>query len=246
MRGFLPAPNHRGVLLPRSLGLLVLAGAVAWTAGAELAGGVERAGWAALAGCALAFAAGLLDDLVPGGPRGLRGHLRALLEGRVSTGVVKAVVIGGAAVFTVGLGPPRPGWVRVAGAVLVAGAANLANGLDVRPGRALKASLPAGAWAALAGGPGRLPPLLGALAGAALALPFDLRERAMLGDSGANLVGFAAGLGLYGALPAWAVPAVAAVVVALTVLAETVTLSALIDRAPPVRFLDRLGRPPEP
>ncbi|HXF72631.1 MAG TPA: hypothetical protein VNO79_08510, partial [Actinomycetota bacterium] len=118
MRRFLPAPNHRGVLLPRSLGLLVLAGAVAWTVGAEVVGGVGRPGWAALAGCAAVFAAGLVDDLVPGGPRGLRGHLRALAQGRVSTGVVKLVVIAGAAVFTVALAAPRPGWVRLAGAVL--------------------------------------------------------------------------------------------------------------------------------
>jgi hypothetical protein len=32
-------------------------------------------------------------------------------------------------------------------------------------------------------------------------LPFDLRESAMLGDGGANLLGFAAGIALYGALP---------------------------------------------
>lgn len=244
MRGFLPAPNHRGVPLPRSLGALVLAGAAAWTLGAELVGRVGREGWAALAGCGAVFAAGVLDDLVPGGPRGLRGHLRALLDGHVSTGAVKVVVISGAAVFTVGLGEPRPGWVRLAGAVLVAGAANAANALDVRPGRALKAWLPAAVGAALAGGPGRLPPLLGALAGAAAALPLDLRERAMLGDSGANLVGFAAGLGLYGVLPGWAVPAAAAAVVALNALAETVTLSALIERSSLLRAVDRLGRLP--
>jgi hypothetical protein len=129
--------------------------------------------------------------------------------------------------------------------VLVAGAANVANALDVRPGRALKASLPAAVGAALAGGPGRLPPLLGALVGAAVALPLDLRERAMLGDSGANLLGFAAGLGLYGVLPAWAVPGAAAAVVALNLLAETVTLSALIERSALLRSVDRLGRLPD-
>jgi hypothetical protein len=167
-----------------------------------------------------------------------------LAHGRVSTGVVKLVVISGAAVFTVALAAPRPGWVRLAGAVLAAGAANAANALDVRPGRALKAALPIGAAAALSGAPGRLPPLLGALAGAAVALPFDLRERAMLGDGGANLAGFAAGVGLYGVLPDPAVAGAAAAVVAVNLLAETVTLSTLIDRWPPLRFVDRLGRPP--
>jgi hypothetical protein len=66
----------------------------------------------------------------------------------------------------------------------------------------------------------------------------------MLGDAGSNPLGFAAGLGLYLTLgEAW-VAAAAGTAVALNVLAETVTLSRIVERAPPLRWLDRLGRVP--
>jgi hypothetical protein len=160
----------------------------------------------------------------------------------VTTGLVKAFVAVGAAAIVVALEPPRPTWVRVAGVVLIAGATNVWNGLDVRPGRALKAFVPAALPFLLVGNVWLAPVVLGVFVGALAALPVDLRERGMLGDAGANLLGFAAGLGLYLVLPGWGVAAAAGVAVGLNVLAETVTLSRAIDAAPPLRWLDRLGR----
>jgi UDP-GlcNAc:undecaprenyl-phosphate/decaprenyl-phosphate GlcNAc-1-phosphate transferase len=85
--------------------------------------------------------------------------------------------------------------------------------------------------------------LLAIALGAGLALlAVDLRERAMLGDSGANVLGFLVGVALFLTLRTWALVVAAAVIVVLHVLAETVTLSRLIDAAPPLRWLDRLGR----
>ena len=84
-------------------------------------------------------------------------------------------------------------------------------------------------------------------AGAATAvLVPDLRERGMLGDSGANLLGFLAGAEIVRRLPEpWLIGAVL-VVVGLNVLAETVTFTRTIDAFPPLRWFDRLGRLPEP
>jgi len=139
--------------------------------------------------------------------------------------------------------PSRPLPVLLAGAVAIAACANLWNGLDVVPGRALKAFLPAAGAIWLAGPALGLAAIFpGVVAAAALALPFDLRERAMLGDGGANLLGFTAGLGAYLVLPGWAVEVVAALAVALNVLADTVTLSRAIEAVPAVRWFDRLGR----
>src|SRR5581483_3419892 len=193
---------------------------------------VGSAGWGGLAGVLLVAAAGLVDDLVPIGPRGLGGHLRALVRGQMTTGVLKLLVAVGCAVVAVGLQPRRNTPVELAGIVLVAAATNVWNGLDVAPGRALKAFLPVELGALLAG----------LAAGAAVALILDLRERAMLGDGGSNPLGFAAGLSLYVVLPAPAVMAVAGLAVALNVLAETVTLSRAIRAVPLLRWLDELGR----
>jgi hypothetical protein len=73
----------------------------------------------------------------------------------------------------------------------------------------------------------------------------DLRERAMLGDGGANLLGFTVGMGLFLVLPGWAIVLAAGFAVAGNVLAETVTLSTVIARVPPLRWVDGLGRLPD-
>jgi hypothetical protein len=64
----------------------------------------------------------------------------------------------------------------------------------------------------------------------------------MLGDAGANLLGFVAGLGLFHLLHGGALAAAAASAAMLNVLAETVTLSRLIQVVPPLRWYDGLGR----
>lgn len=236
--------NYRGRLVARVLWIPVLALAVVWTLGTAAATEVGGAGWGALAGVLLVGAAGLLDDLVPVGPRGLRDHLRALLDGHMTTGILKVLVGVGSAVVVVALQPTREGWVAVAGVLLVAACTNVWNGLDVRPGRALKAFVPAALVFALLGDHADAPAVVGMLVAAVAVLPADLRERGMLGDAGSNPVGFAAGVGLYAALPDFGVLVAAAAAVALNVLADTLTLSRAIEAVPPLRWLDRLGRAP--
>ena len=244
--GRLTVENYRGVPVPRTLGLWLVLAAVGSTGVIALTGRpapVTRAGWGALGATVLVFAAGLVDDLAPAGPRGLRNHVRGLAAGHVSTGIVKVVVIVAAAVVAIALQPGRSGWVRLAGAVLVAASANVWNGLDVRPGRAIKFGLVAslglvGVDLAL------LPTLPGVVLGSAAGLWFDLHERAMLGDGGANLLGFTIGLGLYLVLPDPGVVVAAAVAVAINAVAETATLSRVIDAVPPLRWFDGLGRLP--
>jgi hypothetical protein len=128
--------NHRGRSLPVTLGAVV-AGAGAVGAAAVLAvGDVVGGGVASTIGCGLVFAAGLVDDLSPAGPRGIRNHLRELARMHVTTGVVKLLVITASAIVVGGSLPGR-GSATIAGVVLMAAAANLWNGLDVRPGRAI-------------------------------------------------------------------------------------------------------------
>ncbi len=236
--------NYRGVELPAVLGLVLVTGGAISVALVTLLSDreIRSGGWAAAAGAALVFGAGLVDDLAPAGPRGIRAHLRALVEGQVSSGIVKLVVVVGCSAVAVATAPARTGTARIAGLVLVASAANLWNGLDVRPGRALKFFFPAAVSVFVA--PWPLAPFApGVALAAALVLPWDARERAMLGDAGANLLGFTAGICLFDALHgAWVVLA-AIVGVALNALAETVTLSRIIERVPPLRWYDRLGSP---
>ncbi len=248
MKARLSVENHRGAMVPRTLGLwlaacaVVSAGVVAWL---EPDGPVGRAGWGALIASLVVFAAGLIDDVIGAGPRGIRNHLRALSRGQVSSGILKLIVLPGAAIVAIALQGVGSAAVRLAGVVLVAGCANLWNGLDVRPGRSLKFGLIA--MLGIVSVPlDRLPTLPLLALGSAICLVPDLRERAMLGDGGANLLGFTIGLGLYLVLPPWGVALGAAVAVAANVTAETITLSAVIRRVPPLRWFDALGRPADP
>jgi UDP-N-acetylmuramyl pentapeptide phosphotransferase/UDP-N-acetylglucosamine-1-phosphate transferase len=232
------------VLVPRTLGIWLALAAVVSVVVIALIGRpapVTPAGWGALGATLLVFAAGLVDDLAPPGPRGVRNHLQALASGRVSTGIVKVIVIVATAVVAIALQPGGSGWIRLAGVVLVSACANVWNGLDVLPGRAIKFGL----WALLAltgADLVLLPTLPGVVFGSVVALWFDLKELAMLGDGGANLLGFTIGLGMYLVLPGWGVVLAAAVVVGINAIAETVTLSSVIDAAPPLRWFDMLGR----
>jgi len=162
-------------------------------------------------------ALGLADDLWSGPERGFRGHLRS---GR-TTGVLKLVGIP-----LVGLIATR----KVSGALLVGLAANAVNQVDTRPGRALKAYL----LGALA---------LGAPAGpAVLLLPYDLREKAMLGDSGSNAFGAMLGLSSVSRLTGKGRWLAIGALAGLTLLGERRSLGELIERTPGLSALDRLGR----
>jgi UDP-N-acetylmuramyl pentapeptide phosphotransferase/UDP-N-acetylglucosamine-1-phosphate transferase len=201
--------------------------------------------------CVLVTAVGLVDDVVPQRARGVRGHLRALADGDLTTGVLKVIVIVGASVYVEATLGPRSTPGTIAAVVVLAAAANLWNGLDVAPGRALKAYLLATAVVLLVAvaasirGWSAASVCVGVTAGALVALPLDLRERAMLGDAGANLLGFALGIALVTGSSDAALVALAIALVGLNVVAETFTLSRAIDAIPPLRWLDRIGRLPD-
>jgi hypothetical protein len=241
--GRLSVENYRGVSLPRALGPILAAACAASTVWVAAYRHIGLAGRVAAGASLMVFLVGLVDDLAPYGPRGIRQHLRWLLEGRVTTGTLKLFVTLCCALMAVAAQPPKGGgWVAFCGVVLVAGAANIWNGLDVVPGRALKYFLVLGTWPILAAGAVADPAAAGVLAASVVALPLDLRERAMLGDSGSNLLGFTLGLCAYVVLPAWGVGLAAFAAVAFNVLADTIGFSTVIGGNAVLGWIDALGR----
>ena len=186
---------------------------------------------------------GLLDDLIgDGSARGFRGHVGALLHGRITTGFLK--LFGGAGVAVVLVATPgfATGRRLLVDAVLIALAANLGNLLDRAPGRTLKCAAVAYVPLAIALGGSAAGVAIAPAMGAAFALlPDDLSERLMLGDTGANVVGAVLGLGVVLGTGETTRLVALGVGVALTVLAEVSSFSRIIDATPPLRFLDRLG-----
>jgi hypothetical protein len=162
-------------------------------------------------------ALGLADDVWSGEERGIRAHLEA---GR-TTGVLKL-----AGIPVVGIAATR----SLSGGLLVAGCANLMNQLDTKPGRALKAYLAA---ALVLGAP---------LGFAILLLPYDLRERVMLGDAGSNALGAMLGLNSVERIHGWRRWAAIAAVAGINLLGERRSLGALIERTPVLSEFDAWGR----
>jgi UDP-GlcNAc:undecaprenyl-phosphate GlcNAc-1-phosphate transferase len=162
-------------------------------------------------------AIGLADDLWSGPERGFGAHLRA----RRTTGVLKLV------------GIPLYGLLRtrsVSGALLVGLSANALNQLDTRPGRALKAYL---AFAL---------PLRAPLSAAVLIAPYDLREMAMLGDSGSNALGALLGWSSVNRLTGRGRWIAIVALAGLTALGERTSLGQVIERTPVLRRVDEWGR----
>jgi hypothetical protein len=190
---------------------------------------------------------GFLDDSLgqgeaAGAPRGWRGHARALRGGSLSTGAVKALGALALAAYVVS-GRGLESWRYLADVALLILATNLFNLLDLRPGRAEKGLALLGACLCL--GAWTIAPLelLGIFAGPALVGAwFTLRERAMLGDTGSNLLGAVAGVWLLTTLGADARLVALAALAGLTIYGELRSISATIESVPPLRWLDSLGR----
>lgn len=228
--------NNRGREVTLLEGPAVAAGIAV---GALVAPGVPSA--VRLAGCGAALGAGavgLYDDLHERGKaKGFRGHLGALARGEVTTGAVKLLGIGVTGVAAGAL-LRRDTLDRALAAVVVAGAANVVNLFDLRPGRAVKAAVIGGA-AGVARGSAFGAAALGA---AAALLPEDLGERAMLGDGGANALGAALGVATAARASRTGLIATAVGLTVLTAASEKVSFTKVIAATPPLRFLDEWGR----
>lgn len=250
--------NYLGRQLPVGAGVVVpLASLGPWLLLVALGRGVRDEASPVFLWIALLFGMsflGLLDDAAGDRRRtGFSGHVRALVEGKPTTGSLKAL-FGGLLALSAGLSLHGLSVAALVSGAVVALSANAVNLLDVRPGRALKGTALLSAAAAVANlahgwphAPGSVWPVhhwaaWSASMGAALALwRGDHKGEWMLGDAGANAVGAAAGLLAAAAPLAWQ-GALLAVLVAVHLYSEKRSLSRLIEASPLLDRLDRWGR----
>jgi len=222
--------NFQGQPIGSAAGLVFLAAGVLW-----LLVGPESD--RLIAGAVMGFGLlGLVDDRWGSAEfKGLRGHLRALTRGRVTTGLLKAM--GGALLAAALAWQLRPGLTALPAMLLIALCANFFNLLDLRPLRTLKALWVLGAGLAWTG-----PLLPAALLG--LSLPYarlESKRSVMLGDVGANALGAAVGVAaVYVLSPEFQSAAVVALL-AFHLWAEKHSLSAWIAAHAWADRLDRLG-----
>lgn len=209
---------------------------------------------AAVGGCiaaSTAAVAGYIDDhcegRFPARGKGFAGHLGALKEGRITSGLMKILVIGsgalGASIVTAdsSQAPAARSINVVTNTALIATTANLINLLDLRPGRALKVVSAIAAPIALSHS--SIAPVTAGLVGTcASSAPADLRGETMLGDLGANALGAQLGLVFTQALGFKARLTILAGVMGLTALSEKVSFSQVIENNSVLRAIDNFGR----
>ena len=239
--------NYRGERLPFPFGVAVVAAAVvALVPLALIYAASDEPLQADTPSVVLTFALGvaalgLADDALSGASRGWRGHGAAVMSGSFSTGALKAAGTLGLALWVTS-GERTFGDQLLATGVLVL-ATNLFNLLDLRPGRSVKAFLLLGA--ALMIGEGELHTFerLGLFIGPLLVVGlFDVREQAMLGDTGSNLTGALAGLWLVLVLGTTGQIVAVLVLALITAYGEFRSISDLVDRTPGLSHLDSIGR----
>jgi UDP-N-acetylmuramyl pentapeptide phosphotransferase/UDP-N-acetylglucosamine-1-phosphate transferase len=253
--------NYRGRSLPFPFGVLVLGAALLALIPAILVDvlGSSRAFYPEFGPVALyalgVIALGLIDDTLGeqahgaagderAAPRGWRGHGAAVLRGELSTGALKAAGSLGLALLAMAALGYHSHWRWLLAAGVLVLATNAFNLLDLRPGRSTKAFVLLGFGLTVGSGSPRQLWTLGLFAAPALVAGlYDLRERAMLGDTGANLLGALAGLWLVLTLSGTGQLIALILLAALTVYGELRSISGFVERTPGLRHLDSLGRP---
>jgi hypothetical protein len=254
--------NFRGVLVYNGLGIVWFIWLISFWMGAYLlvALHVDQPAWVryltplfpVLAGsCAF----GLFDDWAGSNQtKGFKGHLKALIHGRLTTGGLKFLGIGFLSLF-LAISLYYDGVASILRVILVTCAialtANLMNLFDLRPGRAQKiyflglvaalvliavcGVIKLGGWDLAALAFAGLGPLLAVWR-------FDLGERGMIGDAGANSMGAFLGFLYATSLPVWALVIVVIGLAAVNLLSERVSFSKIIEANATLSALDAWGR----
>jgi UDP-N-acetylmuramyl pentapeptide phosphotransferase/UDP-N-acetylglucosamine-1-phosphate transferase len=188
------------------------------------------------------FFAGVLDDII--GNRdvsGLKGHFKSLLKGNLTTGGFKAL-FGGFVGVIISIAISKNIGDIIINTLIIALSTNLMNLLDLRPGRAIKVyiSISVVLFLTLTG---YIKALMFLIVPNVLAyFNYDLKARAMMGDTGSNVLGISIGMLVVMGYSikiriGWLV-----FLVFIHILTEKYSLTKLIEKNKFLNFIDKLGR----
>ncbi len=188
------------------------------------------------------FFAGILDDII--GNRdvsGLKGHFMSLLKGKLTTGGFKAL-FGGFVGLIISVSISKNIVDIVINTLIIALSTNLMNLLDLRPGRAIKVYLfiMLGLFTTLTGYVRNLILLL--VPNVLAYFNNDLKAKAMMGDTGSNVLGISIGIIFVMAYSfkiriAWLI-----FLIFIHILTEKYSLTKIIEKNKFLNFIDKLGR----
>jgi UDP-N-acetylmuramyl pentapeptide phosphotransferase/UDP-N-acetylglucosamine-1-phosphate transferase len=245
-------PNFKGDPIPVGVGFIfLLAALLSLNVDFLLLPGLMGSGAVAfLMGIAIVTFLGLLDDTL--GSRedsGLKGHFKALLKGRLTTGALKALA-GGIVALTLAVQsypiqwwqPTTMMWI-VVDTLIIALSINAINLLDLRPGRACKGFILLAVMViAIGWGNDKMLPLALLLGCVLSYMPWDLKARTMMGDTGSNALGLTIGMTAAWAFGPYPKLMYLLFLILFHVLTEKYSLTKIIASNKVLDYLDKLGR----
>lgn len=188
------------------------------------------------------FFAGILDDII--GNRdvsGLKGHFKSLLNRKLTTGGFKAL-FGGFIGVVISIAISKNIYDIVINTLIIALSTNLMNLLDLRPGRAIKGYLVISIVLlfTLSGYTRNF--LLLILPNVVAYFNQDLKAKAMMGDTGSNVLGISIGI-LFVIGYSLKVRLIwLAFLIFIHILTEKYSLTKIIENNKFLNFIDKLGR----
>jgi len=187
--------------------------------------------------------AGLLDDIL-GNKRtqGFRGHFVSLFKGRLTTGIIKIIItllVTLIVLFELGIYNFTEIVINLGIIMLMT---NLLNLLDLRPGRSIKFFIFTSLCLVLL----KIYSLVYFLPYYFILffyLPYELKGRVMLGDSGANLLGAVLGFNIIIIINYFYIKVfILFLLLLLNLMSERYSFSTIIQKHNLLRWIDELGR----
>ncbi len=226
--------NFKGEIIPTGVGIIfILAGTLTWGlyrfSFSTFNIGLDRLLFLSI----VTGLVGFVDDLAGDKEnQGLIGHFGQLLKGKITTGLFKVVIIGLAALLAV------KGLLNIFLVILMT---NFVNLLDLRPGRAVKFFLLISLLVLMLI-PTTYIIFLPIYVVTIIYLFYELKGKAMLGDTGANYLGVILGFSLT-LLPFTLLKAgISIILFLLTLLSEFYSFTEIIAGNRFLKWFDQLGR----
>ena len=188
------------------------------------------------------FFAGILDDII--GNRdvsGLKGHFKSLLNGKLTTGGFKAL-FGGFIGLVISIAISKNIYDIVINTLRIALSTNLVNLLDLRPGRAIKGYLLISIVLLFTLGEYTRNLLLLIFPNVIAYFNQDLKAKAMMGDTGSNVLGISIGILFVMGYPLKVRLIWLAFLIFIHILTEKYSLTKIIENNKFLNFIDKLGR----
>ena len=188
------------------------------------------------------FFAGILDDII--GNRdvsGLKGHFKSLLNGKLTTGGFKAL-LGGFIGLVISIAISKNIYDIVINTLIIALSTNLMNLLDLRPGRAIKGYLLISIVLLFTLGEYTRNLLLLIFPNVIAYFNQDLKAKAMMGDTGSNVLGISIGILFVMGYPLKVRLIWLAFLIFIHILTEKYSLTKIIENNKFLNFIDKLGR----